>query len=478
MSRVVAALVALAALVTSVEGIALAADPLAPASQAKVAEGKAAPGVVVWPTMTPAGDEASTVPLHRPTETAEPTLALRAQELDATLRDGVQDLGFVLDVADTGPASGHARDEDILARAAKDTWVVSARLESAGAGTFLLRMVAAPRGGVDLRVRVTRVKAEDVSVRGLILLRDLLTATNMAAPAETQEAKCLGCASLENVNTEGLRSPGRALLALNGGLFGGYAGYSLQRASGSTDPRVLYPLLALGTGIGVGTALLVSDEWDLSTGDAWFLAAGAWWGAGAGILVANGTAKSPVTDRYAYGVVSGFGGIALATFALTRDRMDEGDALLTHSGGALGLFVGGLVELAYKGTTAGTPNTGAGYGAAIGVVGAGALATFVKVSPSRVALVDLGAALGALGGAAAASPLLFQNVTDTKNRAFLAATLGGTAVGGTLAWYLTRGSSSSGHALLTGTPTAGVIGTSATPTGAVPAYGVGWVSSF
>jgi hypothetical protein len=160
--------------------------------------------------------------------------------------------------------------------------------------------------------------------------------------------------------------------------------------------------------------------------------------------------------------------------------MDEGDALLTHSGGALGLFVVGLADLEYKGTTYFTPSTGDGYGAAVGVVGAGALATVVRVSASRVALVDLGAALGGLGSAAAASPLLFQNVTTEKNRAFLAATLGGTAVGGALAWYFTRGDSpSSGHGmLLHGTPTAGVIGASSTSTGTVPAYGVGWVSSF
>jgi hypothetical protein len=487
MRRVSGALVLLAALGLGRAARADAASPASPAAPAP----KSAPGVVVWPTMTPAGDAASPVPLHKPVEATEPTLALRAEELDATLRDGVQDLGFVLDVADPGPASGHTRDEDILARAANGaptlggaarstpggTWVVSARLESAGSATFLVRMVAAPPGGVALRVRVERVKAEDVSVRGLVLLRDLLATPSVTVAAESPGSKCLGCASLENVNTEGLRSPGRALLALNGGLFGGYVGYSLQRASGSTDPRVLYPLLALGTGIGVGTALLVSDEWDLSTGDAWFLAAGAWWGAGAGILVANGR-DVPLTDRYAYGVASGVGGIALATFALTRSRMDEGDALLTHSGGALGLFVGGLAELAYKGTTAGTPDTGAGYGAAIGVVGAGALATFVRVSPSRVALVDLGAALGALGGAAAASPLVFQDVTAGRNRAFLAATLGGTAVGGGLALYFTRGDKPSGHAAIPGTPTAGVIGSSTTATGTVPAYGVGWVTSF
>ncbi len=456
---------------------AFAEDPHA-AATADAPEVKSAGSVVVWPTLTPAGDDPSEGPLHRPLPTTEPLVSARAQELDATLRDGVQDLGFVLDVANAAPSLSHMRDEDLLTRAAKDTWVVSARIEAASSGTFLLRIVAAPRGGHELRVRVDRVKAEDVSVRGLVMLRDLLTTSVAATATKTEETKCLGCQGLENVNTEGLRSPGRAVLAVNGGLFGGYVAYSLQRASGSTDPRVLYPLLALGTGIGVGATLLVSDEWDLSTGDSWFLSAGAWWGAASGVLVANGRDTSPLTDRYAYGVASGAGGIALATFALTRGHMDEGDALLAHSGGAVGLFVGGLAELAYRGTTTGTPDTGAGYGAAVGVVGAGALATFVQVSPSRVMLVDLGAAFGALAGAAAASPLVFQDVTPAKNRGFIAATLGGTVAGGAIAWVLTRNSPPSRHAAIPGAPTAGVIGTSVTPTGTVPAYGVGWVGSF
>ena len=75
------------------------------------------------------------------------------------------------------------------------------------------------------------------------------------------------------------RSPGRAVLAVNGAVFGAFVAYSIQRASGNDDPRVLYPLLALGTGIGIGSTLLASEEWDVSTGDAWVLSAGAWWSA-------------------------------------------------------------------------------------------------------------------------------------------------------------------------------------------------------
>ncbi len=321
------------------------------------------------------------------------------------------------------------------------------------------------------------MKTEDVAVRGLVMLRDLLAPAAAPTLLSNDESRCVGCASLENVSTSGSsRSTGRAVLAVNGGIFGGYMAYSIELASNSTDPRVLYPLLLLGTGLGVGTALLIGDEWDVSTGDAWFLSAGAWWGAAAGILVESNQGDS----KFAYGVGSGLGGIALATAALTRNRMDEGDALLAHSGGALGLFVGGLVDLAYQGKTNVTPSTGAGYGAAIGVIGAGLLATGVQVSPTRVLLVDTGAALGALAGAAAGSPLVFENVTDTKNRLFLAATLGGTVIGGGLALWLTRDAKPKGSetAHLLGEPLAGVIGTSQTPTGYVPAYGVGWAGTF
>jgi hypothetical protein len=433
--------------------------------------------IVVWPALSPAGDEPSALPMHRPTS-LEPALLTRAQELDATLRDAVEDLGYSLDVADPGPAPGHMRDEDLIARAARSTWVVSARLEPAGSSAFVLRVVAVPPNSRQLRVRVETVKAEDVSVRGLVMLRDLLSPTAGGGPPATEEGRCIGCANLENVNTTGLRSPGRPVLAVNGAVFGGYLAYSLQRASNSTDPRVLYPLLALGTGLGVGAAMLVGDEWDFSTGDAWFLSAGAWWGAASGVLVATGL-NAPTSNQFAYGVGTGLGGIALATFALTRSKMDEGDALLAHSGGALGFFVGGLVDMAYRGTTNVTPYTGAGYGAAIGVIGAGALATWVQVAPSRVILIDTGAALGALAGAAAGSPLVFQNVTDTRNRLFLAATLGGTVIGGTIAWWMTRDAKKPATAsALPGEPMAGVIGASETRAGTVPAYGLGWVGSF
>jgi hypothetical protein len=274
-----------------------------------------------------------------------------------------------------------------------------------------------------------------------------------------------------------LRSQGRAVLAANAALFGAFTAYSVQRASGSEDPRLLYPLLTLGTGIGLGGALLVAEEWDVGTGDAWTLAGAGWWGAAAGVAIANGRHVQPLTDRYAWGVGGGLIGISLGTFALTRGKADEGDAVLVNSGAALGLGFGALAELFYVGDIENrTPYTGAGYGTAIGLVAGGTLATVVQVSASRVLLIDLGAGLGAASGAALASPLVFEDVTRDKTRGFVAATAGGMLVGGSIAWLLTRERGSTAPASKNEphmTPFGGVVGASATREGSVPAYGAG-----
>ena len=81
-----------------------------------------------------------------------------------------------------------------------------------------------------------------------------------------------------------------------------------------------------------------------------------------------------------------------------------------------------------------------GYGAGVGVLVAGALATQVSVAASRVLLVDLGASLGALTAAAAASPLLLVDEETSKegrSRAWFIAVAGGTLIGGGLGFWVT-----------------------------------------
>src|SRR5579872_1657967 len=130
--------------------------------------------VVVWPTLTPAGD-ATGAALHKPVPASDKALFERSQELDATLRDAVQDLGFTLYVADTGPAPGRTRDSDLLRRAGSaassaepdgGTWVVSPRVEAAGGDEYVVRILAVPPRGRELRVRVETVHADSVSARG------------------------------------------------------------------------------------------------------------------------------------------------------------------------------------------------------------------------------------------------------------------------------------------------------------------------
>ena len=440
--------------------------------------------IVVWPTLTPAGDEVGATSVHKPGP-AEGSIYARAMELDATLRDGVQDLGYTLDVGDPGPAMGRARDLDMLERAQHaspnsasptdaGTWRVSPRLEPVSSDSFLLRIVVVPPKGKQLRVRVERVSGPDVAVRGLVLLRDLLRTTPVGTAEPTRRPDESAATGIMAPS----RSPGRAVLAANAALFGAFMAFSVQRASGSEDPRLLYPLLTLGTGLGLGSALLVAEEWNVSTGDAWTLAGGAWWGAAAGILIANGQKVQPLTDRYAWGVGGGLIGLGLATFSLTRSKADEGDAVLVHSGAGLGLGLGALSDYFYHGDLNRTPYTGSGYGSAIGLVAGGALAKLTKVSASRVLLVDLGAGLGAAAGAAIGSPLVFEEVTPEKTRGFVAATLGGTLVGGAAAWWFTRDRSRAPAApprpnAVRLTPYGGTIGASATRDGTVPAYGLG-----
>ena len=443
------------------------------------------PPIVVWPTLTPAGDDIAGV-LRRPAP-EDGALYARAIELDTTLRDAVQDLGFQLDVADPGPAVGRARELDMLERAQhagarstlpndRGSWVVSARLEPSFGEGLLLRLVAVPPHGKQLRVGVERVSAADVPVRSLVLLRDLL-ANPGASNSPVTDARPQESASLGIMGP--LHSPGRAVLAANAALFGAFMGYSVQRASGSDDPRLLYPLLTLGTGIGLGAALLVADEWNVTTGDAWTLAAGAWWGAAAGILIANGQKIYPLSDHYAWGVGGGLIGLGLATFSLTRHKADEGDAVLVHSGAGLGLGLGALTDFFYRGTLDRTPYTGSGFGSAIGLVLGGTLSTFVEVSASRLLLIDLGAGVGAAAGAALGSPLVFQNLTETKTRGFLAATFTGTIAGGAAGWWLTRSMpKTKGPTATHLVPYGGAIGSSATRTGEVPAYGLGVRGSF
>lgn len=349
--------------------------------------------------------------------------------LDQLVTEAVQDMGLTLALEPRGAREVPSDEE--LARRAADAWVVMPTLQHEGRA-LRVRIVAVRPGTRVLLTRSELSSPEDLDVRVAVMMRDLLQSQAGAPPAA---ASVRG----EPEPAPEPRSSGRAVLALNAAVFGGYVGYSIQTASGSSDERLVYPLVALGTGVGLGASMLVADEWNISVGGAWFLSAGLWWPTSAGLLVAAHH-DVPEEDRYVYGVVSGTGGVALAVAAMSLSGISEGDAVLAHSGGVFGMGLGGLTQLFVEGSTGRTPVGGMGYGAALGTLGAGVLATQLDVRASRVLLIDLGATLGAVTGAAAASPLLLVNQEESKprTRLWLGSIFAGSLIGAGIGWWSTR----------------------------------------
>lgn len=356
-----------------------------------------------------------------------------AAELDETVREGVEDLGL----APLPPAAPTPPGTDAsLVAAPPASWVFVPRLAFTGE-TVHVRLLAIAPG-----TRIELVRAEDFSaatlrtldVRTVVMLRDLVESGRLppreAAPAEPPRAHRFAPPAAPP-------SSGSAVLALHGAILGGYVGLTIEKASGSSDARLVYPLMALGTGLGLGASLLVADEWDITSGDAWFLAAGMWWPGAAGFLLADGYGVK-ADNRYLYGLLGAGTGLTLATAAIAFYPMSEGDAVIAHSGGAFGALLGAMADSAVRGKTGGSVRLGLGYGSAAGVLLGGALATQTELPPARVLLIDLSASLGALGGAAIASPLLFADDTDpTRTRLWLASAAVGTVAGGVIGWFAT-----------------------------------------
>lgn len=389
-----------------------------------------------------------------------------AHHLDTMLEDTATDLGLEPEKPASTEALGGTERE--LIELASRRWVISPRLDDAGDQLVLTIQALTPGSNVTM-LRREPVSARNLDLRAIVFTRDLVRA---ALPKG-----CAGEGGGGNDDDGGTfaqrpNSRGRAVLALNGAAYGGYVGFTLQRAGGSADSRLVYPLVALGAGAGLGASLLISEEWNIGVGDAWFVSAALWWPTAAGLLLADGYGVEEEGNRFAFGLLGGGIGLSFATVALSIEGVGEGGAAMTQSGGAFGMLLGGLTDLFIRGNADLSPTRGLGYGAGFGVLSAGLLATQVRVSPSRVLMIDLAASLGALGGAAAASPLVFgDDRTPTEDRLWLATvgvgTLGGAAVGA----YITRDSSgddsrdSADGFARSPLPFAGVIGESVTRTG-------------
>ena len=366
-------------------------------------------------------------------------LRRQAAKLDGLLNDTAQDLGLLVELV--GPSDGApAYDGGLynLARAREALVVHSAlRLLETDTPTLQLRMtVARPHTRV-LLTRQEETTPADLAVRTAVMLRDLVRAAAAQPQRATPAERALG-----GTLSEATHSRGRVILATNGALYGGFLGFSLQRAAQSDDPRLLYPLVAVGAGAGLGAAIIVSDEWDVGVGDAWYLSAGAWWPAAAGHLIYRGRfgdlPGANEHEPWAFGLVGSATGLTLSAVGLLSRGMGDGGAAMAHSGGAFGMVVGGLTEFAVNGSSVGIPFSGLGYGAGAGWLLASAAAIQFHPDAADVLAIDIGLMLGGLAGASAGSPLLFGEQTAAKTRGWVAITGAGLVGGGMVGWYLTR----------------------------------------
>lgn len=481
---------ALAAASVGAPAAASAAEPQPASSTPGAAADSPAelPAVAFLPTLVIDGGAK-----HLPTS-REPELLTTTSGLDALLADAAQDLGFTVDLTYRAPADLERLGEVELVAQAKAMGgvLLSPSLEVRSGAEVELRLALADARSRTLRLRVERVARDDLAVRAVVMLRDLMSEIG-ASQLDHRDRPDVSRGAPAGVLARPAQSAGRATLAVNATLFGGLVGFSIHRSSSGEDPRLLYPLLAVGAGVGLGGAIIIAEEWDVGVGDAWYLVSGGWWPTIAGHLIFEGrfgdvTGGTALSDeRWAFGLIGGTAGITLATLGLTVRGMSEGGALLAHSGGGLGLVLGGIAELAVRGDIYSVPFAGMGYGAGLGWLAAASAAVIVRPSPSRVLSVDLGAIVGGLGGAALASPLLFDEPTPGQQRAWLAATAGGSLVGAGVAWYMTRAprapSSSlkkagdgprSDVASLVGVPLPGILGESAAGGRRAPVLGVSW----
>jgi hypothetical protein len=349
--------------------------------------------------------------------------------VERALFDAVTDLGLVARPRGSSAAHGPRRHEERT-----EDWRVGARL-TPEAEALVVRIFATPPGSLVELAREERFLPAELGtleVRTAVMLRDLLV-TARGAPHEASLSDTPALPPPRTAPT----SSGRSALSLSSAVFGGYFGFTIQKASQSKDTRIVYPLVALGAGLGLGASLLVADEWDVTQGDASYLTAGALWPAAAGFFLADGYQRKE-SDRFTVSLGAAIGGLGLATVGVATANVTEGDALLAHSGGAFGGVFGSMIEMAARGQTSGSLRLGFGWGAATGVTVLGAAATVVDLSASRVLLLDLSVSLGGLAGAAAASPLLLAHETDAaRTRLWLGGVGLGAVAGGVVGFLFT-----------------------------------------
>lgn len=363
--------------------------------------------------------------------------------LDTTLRGAALDLGLV--VHQLVPAQVLTTDDYL-------TWERRLPLPESNEITlgalliqrdaqWQLRLVALNDEGFlfNTTTPVDASNLEVTTVRALTQLSSQFAPSHEHPPAEDTGA----VVPLEDP------SQGKATLAAAGALFGGYLGFAIENVGGSADAALVYPLVALGSGVGVATALVAAEEWPVSRPRAWYIAGGGFWLTGAAVLLAYEQDLAHPSDRYPYGLIGTVLGIGVASAVSSYREVSEPQALLSHEGGAFGTLAGGLIERLVKANDATLPALGMGVGGSVGWLTAGLLGPFLlpDLSSSRVLFAGLGGSLGALAGAAVASPALVNAAgrEPKKEGILFASALGGLVLGSVVGYWFGESDSPATH---------------------------------
>lgn len=268
------------------------------------------------------------------------------------------------------------------------------------------------------------------TIRALALLTK--QSTSAAKPAPTRQAS--------SASSPAEVSQGRATLATTGALLGGYFGFALENAGGDVDTRLVYPLVALGAGVGLASALIVAEEWPLNRPSAWYISGAGSWLTVSGVLIASEQNLTHATDRYPYGLIGTATGLGIASYVVSQRDISEEEAVFSHSGAIFGTIAGGFIQELIRPDSGASPKLGIGIGAGVGWLGAslGTARLMPGLTSSRVLFADLGGFLGALVGAAAASPAVVTQGPPRPDdrRAFVGASLAGLVVGSVAGYWL------------------------------------------
>lgn len=375
----------------------------------------------------PTGPSSDTAPSPSPS-VLDPALAGLLSRIDRVLEEGLRDYGLAPHLS---PAPVVV-DERSLVQAAARSWVVSAEMLAVPAG-WVLRLVLVEPASPTLHVSRRVLELASLEPQVLSQLRGLV------APLRADPLATLPCPPVSAVPVPE-RSAGRAVLAIHAAGLGGMVGYTLQRAAGSSDPRLSYPLAAIGAGVGLGASVVIAEEWDITVPRAWYLSAAQIWPAVGVALLADGFELTRSSRLHTSGLLGATTGVGFALLGLGLGEVHPSGPPLMHSAAGLSALLGGLGEMLVVGRADIRPARGAGLGALGGVLLGGVLAFAPELpTPSELLFVDVGALLGGLVGAAAATPALIGPETSrTRERLWLGSVTAGLLAGAGVSLWLSE----------------------------------------